>query len=314
MKAYQSFLILMAILAIILDALFNYGCGTIASNKLSPQPPNHSFENNNSIPKPDKVTRDSPALEPNTPFPSQFALSQTEEEITRVRNNILQIAKAYVNHRWYSTDKNIFHGKDATGYQIDTPDIGISGGWWVPNQWNIGVPYQWGGFSSISGLGLTNEMDFDAQIVGSYNGIIHFAGDKNTNKTNGSRMAAGVDCSGFVSRCWNLSRRMNTKTLPEICTPVMFDQLQPGDILLHPPGASQTNPHGHVMLFEGFTNGNKTSFRVYEASGRDWRVSEREYMAASILKSAAGQQGYGARLEYHGQKKDFWAFIKTNLP
>lgn len=33
-----------------------------------------------------------------------------------------------------------------------------------------------------------------------------------------SRFAAGVDCSGFVSRCWRLDRPFSTRELPALCT------------------------------------------------------------------------------------------------
>ena len=32
-----------------------------------------------------------------------------------------------------------------------------------------------------------------------------------------SRFAAGVDCSGFVSRCWRLDRPFSTRELPALC-------------------------------------------------------------------------------------------------
>ena len=66
-----------------------------------------------------------------------------------------QIAEAYRTHRWTAHEANIMHGLDAKGIRVDTPDStyqkpGAIPGWWrtgVPNQ---GVPYQWGGFSTLA--------------------------------------------------------------------------------------------------------------------------------------------------------------------
>jgi len=40
--------------------------------------------------------------------------------------------------------------------------------------------------------------------------------------------SCGIDCSGFVSRCWNLSRPYSTAEMHQICVPLTsWDELLP---------------------------------------------------------------------------------------
>ncbi|TRZ91443.1 MAG: hypothetical protein D4R88_01970, partial [Methanosarcinales archaeon] len=90
------------------------------------------------------------------------------------REKMMEIAEAYENHVWNPTADNIYHGL-CNGNQVDTPDNAYSEGGWIPNQANTGIPYQWGGFSSIDGLDLINPHDFDQQIQNNF-----YAGDRDT--------------------------------------------------------------------------------------------------------------------------------------
>ena len=226
-----------------------------------------------------------------------FSVEANEEEIETsehgsiTREKMIEIAEAYVNYEWYPTEENIaprtifyniFHSlmyillnnfpilifiSALFGFKyIDTPDRDTYTEWpewvgWKADELNIGVPYQWGGFSSISGFNLTNPEDFEDQYTGtgSFEGKIHYAGDIFCDFQITSKKACGVDCSGFVSRCWNLSVKQSTRTLtePEFSIPITFDNLQMGDILIR--------PGYHVMLFDEFIDENKTNIQVFEA-------------------------------------------------
>ncbi|OIV38665.1 hypothetical protein BIV57_04560 [Mangrovactinospora gilvigrisea] len=71
-----------------------------------------------------------------------------------------------------------------------------------------------------------------------------------------------ADCSGFVSMAWQLHTSMTTVTLPEVAHRVLKAQLRPGDVLLNKaPGR-----HGHVVLFERWTDESHTSYLAYEQS------------------------------------------------
>ena len=201
-------------------------------------------------------------------------------DITRER--IIEIAEAYLTHEWYPTGSNVFHGNcPYCGKWVDTPDSGFYGSGWVSGESNIGVPYQWGGFSSISGLNLSNEEDFDEQYTGTgeYAGIIHYGGDIHTQGSQCSR-ACGVDCSGFVSRCWNLPTKKSTSTLPGISNQIKYEYLKPGDIL--------DKPGYHVILFKEFVNEEKTLIRTIEANFP--KVFE------NIYSAEASQDGYSVTL------------------
>ena len=201
-------------------------------------------------------------------------------EITR--EMIIEIAETYLIHEWFPTENNVFHGNcPHCGKWVDTPDSDFYGSGWKSGETNIGVPYQWGGFSSISGLNLSNEEDFDEQYTGTgeYAGIIHYGGDIHTQGSQCSR-ACGVDCSGFVSRCWNLSSKESTSTLPGISNQIKYEYLKPGDIL--------DKPGYHVILFKEFVNEEKTLIRTIEANFP--KVFENIYVAE------ASQDGYSVTL------------------
>jgi len=200
------------------------------------------------------------------------------------RDRTIEIAEAYANHVWYPTQDNIYHGKVGNAY-VDTPDRDTftwwpdSGGWKADEE-NIGVPYQWGGFSSIPGFDFKNPKDFDEQYTGMGNflGIVHYAGDVNTSSI--STMACGVDCSGFVSRCWNVGIRFSTRSLPDklYTVQIRFDELQRGDAL-------NSEDH-HVMLFKEFLNPEKTRIKVIHATWEN--VHEEEFFTPTSNISEDG--------------------------
>jgi len=74
-----------------------------------------------------------------------------------------------------------------------------------------------------------------------------------------SRRAVGIDCSGFVSRCWDLPIKRTTRTFaPLVYELSNFDDLLPGDLI--------NNHDGHALLFESFSNDDHSSVTVIEAT------------------------------------------------
>jgi hypothetical protein len=122
---------------------------------------------------------------------------------------------------------------------------------------NAGLPYKWGGFNTIT--------QFDAALQSG-----RYAGDINTSGV--SSYAVGVDCSGYVSRCWQMSYHASTAYMPNITTQYAdWDDLKPGDAI---------HKVGHVRLFvERNING---SFKIVEAAGRNWDVSYYSYTASDL--------------------------------
>ncbi|MCU7503023.1 MAG: T9SS type A sorting domain-containing protein [Ignavibacteria bacterium] len=168
------------------------------------------------------------------------------------RNTALRLAESYVLYK-YQCKQNNLAPSDITGPDGDlvrTPS-------WLIAGMNAKVPYMWGGFCTLS--------DFSNGLLnGRYCGDINTAGI--------SRYAVGVDCSGFVSRCWSLSYHCTTSAMPNITTQYSsWDEIRPGDAVL-------TN--GHVRMFvDKASNG---ALRVVEASGRDWAVSYWSYTPSDL--------------------------------
>ncbi|NOY78860.1 MAG: T9SS type A sorting domain-containing protein [Calditrichaeota bacterium] len=76
--------------------------------------------------------------------------------------------------------------------------------------------------------------------------------------------ATGIDCSAYVSRCWEIPRQ-STATLPNYSTEIARSQLKQGDIL--------NKPHSHVRLFDMRAPDGRPI--VYEASGSAAKVVRR---------------------------------------
>jgi len=220
------------------------------------------------------------------------SIASTDDELTR--DEIMKIAEAYKNHAWIPSKENICHGNDLDGIWVDTPDRDsynwpLWKGGWKAGEINIGIPYKWRGFSCIPESEYRGEQDkeyrFDEGIKAK-----KCAGDKNFVGVSSPEYTVGVDCSGFVSRCWRLSRNYSTRTLPDISQPIKFKDLKRGDILI--------SAGHHVMLFSEFTTPDdkttpeQTRIRVYEASGKDWKVSEREYLLTSLNEVEKEWQGH----------------------
>jgi len=172
------------------------------------------------------------------------------------RLTALRTGDTYVLHRYTTQSQNLapntVTGPD--GDLVQTPT-------WVVNGINAKIPYMWGGFNTLS--------QFDAGLKSG-----RYAGDINTKGV--SNYAVGVDCSGFVSRCWQLSYHSTTSDMPSITTQLSsWDVIKPADAVLK---------NGHVRMFvEKNTNG---SLRVVESSGRDWGVSYWTYTPSDLTAYA----------------------------
>ena len=180
---------------------------------------------------------------------------QMKNTNTITRAQIIANAEPYAVYSWYCNPENI-KDYDCGGVHVTTPA-------WVTVGNNISVPYMWGGFSSLP--------QFDQGIN---DGVS--AGDCDTNGGgSGSGCAVGVDCSGFVSRAWDLPYKYSTSSLPSISTQYSsFSQLLPGDIV---------NRAGHhVRLID--TLNTDGSFFIIEASasGTNWRVGYNNYTIADL--------------------------------
>jgi hypothetical protein len=183
----------------------------------------------------------------------QASLWEPAGRVTRQES--IAIANAYVRHRWRPTEANVFHGTDERGIRVDTPDQGFrpangTAGWWQPGKVNTGLPYKWGGFDT--------PQQFDAGLQrGLRAGDVYTPAKRALNNSAVSDSCAGIDCSGFISRCWRLSAPFSTYEIAKICEPLSsFDELRPGDVL--------NKSNEHICLFAGVEGGNPANLIVYD--------------------------------------------------
>jgi len=169
----------------------------------------------------------------------------------------LKIAESFVQHRWQGSDRNSFHGKDARGIEVHTPDrYGGHGAplsdCWLTGAENIGVAYKWGG--------LDTPASFDAGIkAGKAAGDVYTSEKRRLDGAGVSDAAVGIDCSGFICRCWKLKKRYSTYDLAEICRKLPSpDALEPTDIM--------NQASGHVLLFVKWLDREKTHALFYESA------------------------------------------------
>ncbi len=194
------------------------------------------------------------------------------------RYEIMATAVAYLNHTWRATEANRFHGVDPDGVRVDTPDAAFPApsptsypGWWQPGGMNQGIPYQWGGFSSLE--------EFDRGIAaGKFAGDVATPWKRQVLEGGVSRYAVGIDCSGFISRCWKLPRPFSTRELPGLCERVVnWDDLRPGDIL--------NTRNEHVILFARWNDPQRLGLLVYETGcPPTWKVFRRALKRRPLLE------------------------------
>jgi len=170
----------------------------------------------------------------------------------------LEIARQLANHPWQPFAKNILHGKDKAGVLVNTPDAGFKDpperpGWWLPGVVNTGIPYKWGGFDDPA--------SFDSAVArGLAAGDVATPEKRRMDNAAVSAQAAGVDCSGFVSRCLKLPAVYDSRQLPSVCNVLASAQdLHPGDLL--------DAPRQHVILCAGWVAPDHKWIYFYETGG-----------------------------------------------
>jgi hypothetical protein len=204
-----------------------------------------------------------------------FSLLACSPQLTR--EEVIATAYRYTQVTWMPEARHVRHGPDSQGILVHTPDTtlakhGNTHGWWQPGVQAQGMPYQWGGFDTPE--------SFLAKIAaGKKAGDIGDKAKRKLGDAGTSSESCGIDCSGFVSRCWKLPRPVSTAELPQICDPLArWEDLQPGDILLNDK---------HVVLFNQWKVPG-VELLAYEAGPFPvWRVN-----ACGLFKDILQKQGY----------------------
>ena len=177
-------------------------------------------------------------------------------EAAASRVTAIRLGETYAYHRYNIVPANLAVANTTApdGDVVRTPP-------WLVTGRNARVPYKWGGFNTLAQIN-------DGLAANKY------AGDINTDGV--SSYAVGVDCSGFVSRCWQMTYHASTSYMPNITTQyTSWDSLKPGDAI---------HKVGHVRLYlERNPNG---SFKVVESAGRNWDVSYWSFLASDLTAYA----------------------------
>ena len=183
------------------------------------------------------------------------AFSAAAESVSRVE--ALRIAESYIQYRWQSSSKNLFHGKDGDGIEVHTPDREGGRGsplteCWRVNAENTGVAYKWGGYD-------TPESFARGIRTGKAAGDVYTSEKRRADGDAVSASAVGIDCSGFICRAWKLRKRYSTYSLPSICRKLSSaTELEPADIM--------NQPRGHVLLFVKWLDREKKRALFYESA------------------------------------------------
>ena len=181
------------------------------------------------------------------------------EEVKALSSRLaaIKLGEKYVLHKYVLTADNLAPSNITApdGDIVRTPA-------WLVEGVNSKVPYKWGGFQTLE--------QFSGQLP-----YKRYAGDIHTSGV--SSYAVGVDCSGFVSRCWQLTYHSATSMMPNITT--QYDDwnlIKPGDAI---------HKVGHVRLF--VKRNDDGSFKVVESSARDWGVSYWSYKPSDLISYTA---------------------------
>lgn len=185
------------------------------------------------------------------------------------RADVLRVAESFANHRWLPTAQNVLHGRDGAGITVHTPDHSTGNpDLWQPGQPSVGVPYKWGGFDSLESFARGIK-------AGKAAGDLYNAEKRRLGGKAVSGSAVGLDCSGFVSRCWGLKEKQSTSSLARLCVKLRsLADLRPGDVL--------NQAGGHVVLFVKWLDSSQTRFLCYEAEPYS-RVRASERHAPEML-------------------------------
>ncbi|WP_370814000.1 hypothetical protein [Butyricicoccus pullicaecorum] len=159
--------------------------------------------------------------------------NQTSKAASITRSKIMSNAKSFhTSFTWTCSSKNI---ADMKNYKKPRYIDGSG-------EYSC-MPYCWGGSSSIS--------QFEKGLAdGGRAGNIYTKTSGHVSNT------YGLDCSGYVTKCWGLSGHKGTGELGDYATEITISNLQKGDIL---------NWAGHhVVLFE--SKKNSSTLNLYECT------------------------------------------------
>ncbi len=159
------------------------------------------------------------------------ALAQADD-----RETVITRARAFAYHPWHCGQQNM--RADCSDAYQSSFEVGD----------HVGLPYDWGGYMSLH--------NFDRGISNGA-GAGSYPGDGILDCT------VGLDCSGYVSRCWGVGH-YTTRSIPDISDPIDVAEVERGDVFntegYHVVLFSHRQPNGLPFLFESIGYGVHPSF------------------------------------------------------
>lgn len=202
---------------------------------------------------------------------SEYMFSEVvmyKTEVNSWGKQVIEIALQYANHEWTATEQNVLHGFDPDGVPVDTPDVTWNGevlhcGWWKVGEVNKGVAYGWGNASTIE--------EFDTGLLEGKP-----AGNVPEDKSRmGSKHSVGVDCSGLLTRCWNLPKKIATRDIPKFADKITLEVIRQGDVF--------AKVGSHVMFFIEFLDDEKKMVKIVDSTRSTGKVSVREMKVEELF-------------------------------
>jgi len=150
------------------------------------------------------------------------AFSARAQSIDRVE--VIDRAQAYCYHPWTCTSANL-----RASCVADYDSLYTVGD-------HLGVPYDWGGYVSLHqfGVDIRNGLGAGTPPYGAV-----------------AACTTGVDCSGYVSKCWDIAHN-TTSSMGNVSTVINRTDLLPGDAL--------NDPGNHIELYAGTLAGGTPYF------------------------------------------------------
>lgn len=207
-----------------------------------------------------------PVMDQDEPINGQEKIGNNCVTRTQAYENAFQ----YLNMTWTATSVNWVQActalNDGTKYRTPV--------WVSSNGAKTSVPYKWGGW--------TNWRDWKTLVAQGRKCGNYFTGNSvctgTPNASSSDATIIGVDCSGFISRAWELSSKYGTSGLPGICNSLGsaisttgFNALKVGDII---------NTSGHVRMCVYDNPTGSTSF--IESSADNWNVRVGVYSMTAL--------------------------------
>ena len=223
--------------------------------------------------------------EPENGAPGEDVISNGPTRDTwRTITQAYENAEQYCNMEWTPVSGNVSYACTpiTSTLYITTPVTNYNT--------QIGVPYKYGGFTNW-------DMFKEYASYGRYTGNSHCYNGQNNcyqdpYQDGSDTHVIGVDCSGFVSRCWELWSHVWTGDIPnhtnylgDLIYHFNDGTLRTGDALNFIGNSSCSNVTRHVMMY-AYHTGNQDEIVVFESSATGWKT------AANTRSLSYFQQNY----------------------